>query len=135
MKKIYSKILACILIAMLAVSVVSMVVPVKASESSVLSYFEQQFSFTDSTSFSKGFDGTFIDVRLMATSSAGKNEKVTLEVYVTKIDEIHTYTFYTDGLTKVYEDIYLGLKGGSDVRFTFSTESSATINISMSAES
>ena len=131
MKKIYSKILACMLIALLAVSAISMVMPVKASTASTLSYYEMGFSFTGGTSVARGFDGTFLTVRLMATASNGNSEKVTLEVYVNNTNKTHTYTFYTDGLTYEFKNIYLSLKSGSDVLFSFTTNSSATINMNM----
>lgn len=131
MKKIYSKILACMLIALLAVSAISMVNPVKASTASTLAYYEMSFSFTGGTSVARGFDGTFLTIRLMATADNGRSEKVTLEVYVNKTKKTHTYTFETDGLTYEFRNIYLGLQGGSDVLFSFTTNSSATINMNM----
>lgn len=131
MKKIYSKILACMLIALLAVSTISMVNPVKASTASTLSYYEMGFSFTGGTSVARGFDGTFLTIRLMATADNGRSERVTLEVYVNKTKKTHTYTFETDGLTYEFRNIYLGLQGGSDVLFSFTTNSSATINMNM----
>lgn len=136
MKKIYSKILACVLIALLAFSAISMVMPVKASTASTLAYYEMGFSFTGGTSVSRGFDGVFLTVRLMATSSSGNSEKVTLDMYVTNTGKTHTRTFYTDGLTYEFKNIYLSLKGGSDVRFTFSADNKdVTINMNMVAGS
>ena len=136
MKKIYSKILACILIALLAVSAISMVMPVKASTASTLSYYEMSFSFTGGTSVARGFDGTFLTIRLMATADNGRSERVTLSVYVTNTGKTHTYTFETDGLTYEFKNIYLSLKGGSDVRFAFSADNKdVKININMTAES
>ena len=132
MKKIYSKILACMLIALLAVSTISMVNPVKASTASTLSYYEMGFSFTGGTSVARGFDGTFLTIRLMATADNGRSERVTLSVYVTKTGKTHTYTFETDGLTYEFKNIYLSLKGGSDVRFAFSADNKdVKINMNM----
>lgn len=132
MKKIYSKILACMLIALLAVSAISMVNPVKASTASTLSYYEMSFSFTGGTSVARGFDGTFLDIRLMATADNGRSERVTFEVYVNNTGKIHTYTIYTDGLTYEFKNIYLSLKGGSDVRFGFSADNKdVKINMNM----
>lgn len=132
MKKIYSKILACMLIALLAISTISMVMPVKASTASTLSYYEMGFSFTGGTSVARGFDGTFLTIRLMATADNGRSERVTLNVFVTNTGKTHTYTFETDGLTYEFKNIYLGLQGGSSVRFAFSADNKdVKINMNM----
>ena len=132
MKKIYSKILACMLIVLLAVSAISMVNPVKASTASTLSYYEMGFSFTGGTSVARGFDGTFLTIRLMATADNGRSERVTLNVFVTNTGKTHTYTFETDGLTYEFKNIYLSLQGGSSVRFAFSADNKdVKINMNM----
>ena len=136
MRKFYSKILACILIALMMVSTIAMSTPVKASTASPLSYYEMSFSFKDSCSIGRSFDKIFLDVRLMATADNGNSERVTLEVYVINTNKTKTYTFYTDGLTQVFNNIYLGLSGGSSVAFRFRADNpNVTINVNMSAES
>ena len=72
----------------------------------------------------------------MATADNGNSERVTLEVYVINTNKTKTYTFYTDGLTQVFNNIYLGLSGGSSVAFRFRADNpNVTINVNMSAES
>lgn len=136
MKRFYSKILACMLITLMMVSAISICTPVKASTSSTLAYYEMIIPFQDGCTVARGFDGIFLKVRLMATASNGNSEKVTLEVRVNATNKIHTYTFYTDGLTYEFKNIYLGLSGGSDVGFGFKAENpNVTITVNMIAES
>lgn len=119
MKKICSKILACIVLAMLAVTTVSAYVPVDASSVSTLTYTEQVFSFKGRCVVTYGVTGMFMDVKVKATASNNNNETITMNVYIENRKVTKTYTFLSDGQDHPYKNIYLGLGGGSSVRFEF----------------
>ena len=120
MKKIYTKMLACIIVALCCISTVSMCIPVSASEGiSPYSAYEYNFSFRGTCSVSRQVSGMYMDVKVKATASNNNNETITLDVYIAKRNVTKSYTFYSDGLYHTYKNIYLGLSGGSDVRFTF----------------
>ena len=94
--------------------------PVSANEGiSTLSYENTSFSFKGTRSLSYQVSGMFLDVSVSATASNNNNETITLKVYVANRNVTKTYTFYSDGQTHEFKNIYLGLSGGSDVRFTF----------------
>lgn len=120
MRKIYAKMLTCMMIALLVFSMVSMFIPVKASEGiSPLTYDESNFSFKGGCHISRGVTGTFMDIRVRGTAANNNNETITLEMLIISRNTIKTVTFLTDGQYHTYKNIYLGLSGGSDVRFTF----------------
>lgn len=120
MKNTLVKTLVSVLIALCLVTTVSMCIPVKASSGiSPLTYFEHNFSFTGTFNVADNCTGMFLDVRVKGTASNNNNETITLEIYVSNTGKTHTRTFLTDGQYHTYKNIYLGLKGGSSVRFTF----------------
>lgn len=133
MKKIYAKMLTCMMIALLVFSMVSMFMPVKASVgTSPLTYDESNFSFKGGCHIARGVTGTFMDVRVRGTAANNNNETITLEMYIVSRNIIKTVTFLTDGQYHTYKNIYLGLSGGSDVRFTFrAANPEITINMYM----
>lgn len=116
MKKLFIKILACILIALTAVSAVSMCMPVSAS---TLSFYEEHFSFKGTCSIGKNCTGMFMNVKVKATASNNNNETITLEIEVINTGKIHTHTFLSDGKDHEYKNIFLGFSGGSSVGFVF----------------
>ncbi|MCI8397021.1 MAG: hypothetical protein HFJ52_05165 [Clostridia bacterium] len=120
MKKISIKILASALIILCAISTMSMCIPVKASSGiEPYTYETPGFSFKGTRYLSYDCTGMFLDVSVTATASNNNNETITLSVFVTNTGKTHTYTFLSDGQTHTYKNIYLGLKGGSSVRFGF----------------
>lgn len=120
MKKVYAKMLTCMMIALLVFSMVSIFMPVKASEGiSPLTYDELNFSFKAGCHVSRDVTGSFMDIRVRGTAANNNNETITLEIYIGSRNTIKTVTFLTDGQYHTYKNIYLGLSGGSDVRFTF----------------
>lgn len=133
MKKIYTKIITCMIIALLAVSTMSMFTPVKAETGvSPLTYDQMSFSFKDSCSLARGCEGTWLDIRVKGTAANNNNETVTLKVYVINRNAEKTYTFLTDGQYHEFKGIFLGLSGGSNVRFTFiGANPEITLNIQM----
>ena len=91
MKKIYTKILTCMLVALIAFSAVSMCVPVKASIGvSPLTYDEFQFSFRGGCSISRGCSGMFLDINIRVTAP-NSNADLRLEVYLENRNVIKTY--------------------------------------------
>lgn len=133
MKKIYTKIITCMIIMLLAISTMSMFAPVKADIGiSPLTYDEFNFSFKGGCQISRGCQGTFLDIRVRGTAANNNNETITLEVFVTNRGVTKTYTFLTDGQNHEFKGIFLGLSGGSDVRFTFrGANPEITINMYM----
>lgn len=120
MNKILTKILVCILISLCFITSFAIYSPVKAStEISALSYEEQDFSFKGSCKFSYQCSTMFLNVSVNATASNNNNETITMEVSILKRNVTKTYTFYSDGQTHQYKNIFLGFSGGSDVRFKF----------------
>ena len=129
MKRIYSKILTCMLIALLAISTMSMCIPVKAS---TLTYDEFNFSFKDGCTVSRNVTGMFMDVRVKATANNNNNETITLKILLENRDVLKTYTFLSDGQYHTYNNIFLGFSGGSSVAFTFvGANPEITINVYM----
>lgn len=120
MKQLCMKIATCILVALCAISAISMCIPVKASSDiSPYSYYEQSFSFKGSCGISRNCTGMFMDVRVKATASNNNNETITMKVLVNNTNSTKSYTFLSDGQYHTYKNIYLGLSGGSSVYFTF----------------
>lgn len=133
MKKFYTKILTCMLVALIAFSAISMCVPVKASVGvSPLTYDEFNFSFRGGCSIARGCSGMFLDINVRATASNNNSETITLEVYLENRNVIKTYTFYSNGQTYTYKNLFLGFSGGSGVRFSFTgANPDITINVYM----
>lgn len=119
MKKICGKILACIVLALLAVTTVSSYVPVDASSTSLLTYAEYNISFKGRRTVAHDVTGMFMDVKVKATASNNNNETITMNVYIVDRNTTKSYTFLSDGQDHTYKNIYLGLSGGSSVRFEF----------------
>lgn len=120
MKKISIKVLASALIILCAISTMSMCIPVKAS-SGIEPYTNEEpyFSFKGTRYVTYNCTGMFLDVTVNSTASNNNNETITLSVFVNNTGKTHTYTFLSDGQNHTYKNIYLGLKGGSSVRFGF----------------
>ncbi len=137
MKKFLSKTLVYTIFALLLVSTLSMSIPVKAAirepDASPLSFYKLNFSFAGTCNISKNCTGMFMDVMVRATASNNNNETITLEIYVVNTGAIKTYTFLSDGQDHTYKNIFLGLSGGSNVRFTF-TGANPAITISVYGE-
>lgn len=120
MKKFYSKILVCVLIALCTISIISMSNPVKASSKiSPMTYEDYNFSFKGSCSMARNCTGMFLDIRVKATASNNNNETITLDVYIVNRGVTKSYTFLSDGQYHTFKNIYLGLSGGSPILFTF----------------
>ncbi len=120
MKKTIVKMLICTLIVFCACYSFSLYIPVSANEGiSTLTYEKNNFSFKGTCNIAYHCSGMFLNVAVNATASNNNNETITLKVYVASRNVTKTYTFYSDGQTHEFKNIYLGLSGGSDVRFTF----------------
>lgn len=120
MRKLFSKILVCALIALCAISSASMFLPVQAnSEISPCSYDNLNFSYAGRCNVSRDCTGMFLDVTVKATASNNNNETITLDVFVVNTGKTHSYTFLSDGQNHTYKNIFLGFSGGSNVAFTF----------------
>lgn len=137
MKKICTKIVFAILIALIAVSTASLFMPVKASSDIMpYSYFQNGFSFKGTTNFVRSYEGRFLDIKVKATASNNNNETITLTVYIDETRNTKSYTFYSDGQYHTYRTIGIGLAGGSSVRFTLTGANPAiTINTTMETSS
>ena len=134
MKKILSKILVCALLALLALSTVSMYMPVSAaSPVSTMSYDELNFSFTNTCRISRNMDGMWMDITVRGTAANNNNETIFLDVFVTNTGATKSYTFLTDGQDHTFKNIFLGFSGGSNVIFTF-TGANPAIQINMYLE-
>lgn len=134
MKRFYTKIITCMIIALLAISTTSMFAPVKADIGiSPLTYDEYNFSFKGNCQISRGCQGTFLDIRVRGTAANNNNETITLEVFINNTGKTKTYTFLTDGQNHEFKGIFLGWSGGSSVLFTF-TGANPEITINMYME-
>ena len=134
MKKILSKILVCALLALLALSTVSMYMPVSAaSPVSTMSYDEYNFSFTGTYTIGRNMDGMWMDVTVRGTAANNNNETIFFDVYVLNTNKTHSYTFLTDGQDHTYKNIFLSFAGGSNVQFSF-TGANPEIQINMYLE-
>ena len=134
MKKVFIKVLVCLLIAILSCYSFSLCSPVSASTgASTLSYEDTRFSFKGSCNLAYQCSGMFLDVSVNATASNNNNETITLKVYIGNRNVTKTYTFYSDGQTHQFKNIFLGFAGGSDVSFTFiGANPEITINVNLS---
>lgn len=131
MKKFTSKLLISALIMLCTISTITMCIPVKASIGiEPYTNEEPHFSFKGTTYLTYDCTGMFLDVKCNATASNNNNETITLEVFVTNTGKTHRYTFLSDGKDHKYSNIFLGLKGGSNVRFGF-TGANPEITINM----
>lgn len=122
MNKVLTKVLVCIVIALSAISSISMCMPVKAAtDDGIMPYSADayNFSFKGSTSIASNVSGIYMDIKVRATASNNNNETITVSIYVTNTGKTKSYTFLSDGQDHIYKNIYLGLSGGSNVRFTF----------------
>ena len=121
MKKILTRVFVCVIVALCAVSTMSMCMPVKAStDDGIMPYgLASNFSFKNRCTVTRNVTGIWMNVLVRATASNNNNETITLQVYVTNTGKTHTYTFLSDGQDHKYTGIYLGLSGGSNVAFTF----------------
>lgn len=134
MKNTLVKMLVSVLVALCLVTTISACIPVKASSAnSPYSYYENNFSFTGACDVARNCTGMFMDVRVKGNATNNNNETITLKIYVEKTGKTHTYTFLTDTGYHTYKNIYLGLAGGSSVRFTF-TGANPSIKINMYLE-
>lgn len=134
MKKLLTKILACLILSLVMISTVSMYIPVSAVGIQPYSYYAYNFSFSGSgCTISRGFDGMFMDVKVRGTASNNNNETITLKVSIVGRGVTKTYTFLTDGQDHEYKNIYLGLSG-SNVSFSFiGANPDITINMYLEA--
>lgn len=133
MKNTLVKMLVSVLVALCLITTVSMCIPVKASIGiSPYSFYEHNFSFTGQCNVADNCTGMFLDVKVRGNATNNNRETITLEIYVSQTKKTHTYTFLTDTGDHTYKNIYLGLKGGSSVAFTFKGANPAiTINMHM----
>lgn len=133
MKRLFTRMLVCLLISICFISTFSLGSPVSADTGiSTLSYEDTYFSFKGTCNISYQCTGMFLDVSVNATASNNNNETITLMVYIANRDVIKTYTFYSDGQTHEFNNIFLGFSGGSDVRFTFTgANPDITINVNL----
>lgn len=134
MKKFSNKILISTLITLCIISLFSFYAPVSAydgggNSNSINSYVSTSFSFTGSCSIAYQCSGYWLNVSVNATASNNNNETITLDIYLVNRNTTKTYTFYSDGQTHSFNNIFLGLSGGSPVRFTF-TGANPAITIS-----
>ncbi|MCI8485686.1 MAG: hypothetical protein HFJ20_00880 [Clostridia bacterium] len=134
MKKIFVKMLICTIIILCACYSFSLYIPVSANEGiSTLSYENTSFSFKGTRTLSYQCSGMFLNVSVRGTASNNNNETITLKVFIANRNVTKTYTFYTDGQTHEFKNIYLGLAGGSSVAFTFiGANPEITINMQFS---
>lgn len=120
-KNLTTRVFVMFAVTLIAVSMMSMCVPVKAAtDDGIMPYtLASNFSFTGSCSISRDVTGIWMNILVRATASNNNNETITLEVYVVNTGKTKSYTFLSDGKDHKYTGIYLGLSGGSPVRFTF----------------
>lgn len=135
-KSITRLVVTLILSAMLLVSS-NFVYASSNNEISTMSYYgTSTFKFYKSAQRNNYYDGSFMAIEASATSSTGSSETVTISVYISSRKTTKTYTIKTDGTTKKFDYIYLGLGSGSDVRITTScSNSSAEITMSLTSYS
>ena len=131
MKKICTKIMLCILVALCAISTISMCMPVKASDEGImpLSAYEDAFSFKGSYGISRNFQASKFYVILQGTANNDNNETVYVDIYIQSTNITKHVTFYTDGAYHRYGNYYVG-SSGSNVSFTF-TAANPEIRLNM----
>lgn len=121
-KDLTTRVFVMFAVTLIAVSMMSMCIPVKAAtDDGIMPYSigSTNFSFTGGCDVTRNVTGMWLDIIVRATASNNNNETITLEVYVAKTGKTKTYTFLSDGQNHTYKGIYLGLSGGSSVRFRF----------------
>lgn len=132
MRKICTKILLSVLVAMCIISAASLYMPVKATSDNgimPLSGYEYTFSFKGNYGIVRGYTGTRLQVTVNGYANNNNNETITLRMYISKTNSTITRTFLTDQNDHIYSNISLG-SGGSDVTFTF-TGANPAITINM----
>jgi len=135
MKKMLTKTLACLMLALVMITTVSIYIPVDAAGIEPYAYYENNFSFTGSCNVSKDFDGAFMSFKVKGTADNNNNETIHLNVYITGRDVTKSYTFLTDGQYHEYKNIFIGWSG-SEVVFNFNGQNPAIkINMRLEASS
>lgn len=136
MKKILTKTLACLMLALVMITTVSMYMPVDAAVGvQPYSYYADNFSFTGSCNISRDFTGAWLTFRVKGTAENNNNETIHLNVHILGRNTTKSYTFLTDGQTHEYKNIYIGLSGSSVV-FNFNGQNpSIKINMYLEAGS
>lgn len=109
---------------------------VQADEPQTCAYYinYSQFSGT-SNSMVKNYDGNYMGIEAVATSSSGSSVLVTMYVFIYSRNYTYTYNIYTNGTTYKYDYIYLGDEGSSDVGILFTCNSSDTITVNIDSYS
>lgn len=131
MRKICTKIMLCILVALCTISTVSMCMPVKASDDGImpLSAYEEAFSFKGGAVLSKAFQASKFYMKLQGTANNNNNETVYVDIYIQSTNITKHVTFYTDGAYHRYGNYNVG-SSGSNVTFTF-TAANPEIRLNM----
>ena len=134
MKKFLNKLIISFFIGLCLISTFSLSMPVMAKEiepdASIQSYVDTNFEFTGGCSIAYNVTGYFMDVTVSATASNNNNETIHLDIYITNRNVTKSYTFYTEGGQEHhFNNIFLGLSGGSPVCFYF-TGANPAITIS-----
>ena len=114
MNKVLTKVLVCIVIALSAISSISMCMPVKAATDDgimPLSADVINVSFKGSCVISRDVTGSYMDIKVRATASNNNNETITISVIVANTGRTTSYTFLSDGKDHIYRNIYLGSSG------------------------
>lgn len=114
MNKVLTKVLVCIVIALSAISSISMCMPVKAvTDDGIMPYSigEHNFSFKGSCVISRNVTGKYMDIKVRSTASNNNNETITVSITVTNTGNTTSYTFLSDGKDHIYRNIYLGSSG------------------------
>ena len=78
-------------------------------------YMPGPLVFSDSTQYTRSYDGKYMGVEVTPTSSTGNNENLVVSVYVDKTKTTHKYTIKTNGKMHKMDYIPLGNDGGSSV--------------------
>ncbi len=125
---------------MLAVLMVFASIPVKASTGDEIApcayYTPGTFTFSTSAQYVRYYDGKYMGVEVIPTSSTGNNETLVVSVYVDKTKTTHKYTIKTDGQRHKFDYIPLGDDGGSSVSIILScSNSSAQITATLASYS
>lgn len=140
MKNLVTKLCTCILMSFLFVNLFICSTPVKASSP----YSIQPYAYysTGSIQFkgssrpiTKNYDGTFMAIEAKSTSASGNIYDVTIYVTIASRKVTNKYTISTNGSSKKFDYIFLGLSGSSDVSIECKCNSSDTINIELTSYS
>ena len=104
---------------LVAILMVFSCIPVMAStgdEIAPCAYFAPNpFTFSGTTQNTRYYDGKYIGVEVIPTSTTGNNENLVVSVYVDKTNTTHKYTIKTNGKRHKMDYIPLGDDGGSSV--------------------